>query len=877
MPNGTRRLARIAVTLTPFVTLVALLAAPAGGQSPDQLAPQGAAAVEVRHVLTFSENDLVFGRIQGYDTVQLPEGDSLRDYGRPALPTVTIRLALPDGMAATGVRMMGAAELRLPGEYAVLPAQPPQRISDANRPEFLEPDAATYSSVDAYPVTPAEVTYQADFAGQSFVALRVCPLRYVPAAGTLTLYTTIEIAVECVDGYECGDYLPARLSDAGYESCVRALAELVVNPERIAPRCADHPEPRSRSVEPGEYDYVIITQSSWVDDFQPLADWRTRSGTRATIVTLDWIYSSGGYSGSDVEKIRAFVEDARSSWGARLFLLGGDTNVVPYHTLHVLDDDIPNDTYYGDYDDDHYCEVHVGRASVRTSGAVATFVNKALDYELDPPRDGSLKTAGLLGFDLRENGSDEGEGCKQAIRSNYFPDGWTFSTEYDSEPGAHLTDTISILNQGCGLVNHIDHSSTYAMGAGYTNHDDMLSTSHMDNLVNGTHQSILYSIGCWANAYDHSACIAEHFVRNANGGGLAFVGNSRYGWYNPFSPDGVSLRYDRYFFRSLLERGHTTLGSCFSDHKNEAYQSDDHYRYIFTELTLLGDPGLLVWTDEPLDIQVSHPDSVTVNENTSFVVRVFAPGVGEMEDVTVCLWQEDGMYLVDDTNPFGRATFSFVPTTTGTLHVTTHSTNCMPYQGQVQITSAPDYTLVTDVVGSGEVVLDPPGGTYVSGSSVELTAVPESGWLFDNWEGDLDGSTNPDMILVDANLSVTAIFLVDCNDNSIPDEYDIAEGTSADCNSNAVPDECDIAAGSSEDANGNGIPDECESLSDPGDLDCDGDVDFDDIDPFVTALGGQGGYEAAYPDCNWLNADCDNDGDVDFDDIDPFVALLSGD
>jgi len=59
-----------------------------------------------------------------------------------------------------------------------------------------------------------------------------------------------------------------------------------------------------------------------------------------------------------------------------------------------------------------------------------------------------------------------------------------------------------------------------------------------------------------------------------------------------------------------------------------------------------------------------------------------------------------------------------------------------------------------------------------------------------------------------------------------------------------------------------------------GDLDCDGDVDFDDINPFVIALGGQTGYQAAYPDCHWLHADCDADGDVDFDDINAFVALL---
>ncbi len=61
----------------------------------------------------------------------------------------------------------------------------------------------------------------------------------------------------------------------------------------------------------------------------------------------------------------------------------------------------------------------------------------------------------------------------------------------------------------------------------------------------------------------------------------------------------------------------------------------------------------------------------------------------------------------------------------------------------------------------------------------------------------------------------------------------------------------------------------------PGDLDCDGDVDFDDINPFVLALSDPAAYQAQFPGCLWLNGDCDGDGDVDFDDINVFVALLA--
>ena len=60
-----------------------------------------------------------------------------------------------------------------------------------------------------------------------------------------------------------------------------------------------------------------------------------------------------------------------------------------------------------------------------------------------------------------------------------------------------------------------------------------------------------------------------------------------------------------------------------------------------------------------------------------------------------------------------------------------------------------------------------------------------------------------------------------------------------------------------------------------GDLNCDGVVGYGDINPLVVALRGRAFYEAAYPGCNWFNADCNGDGLVNYADINPFVALLA--
>jgi hypothetical protein len=63
-----------------------------------------------------------------------------------------------------------------------------------------------------------------------------------------------------------------------------------------------------------------------------------------------------------------------------------------------------------------------------------------------------------------------------------------------------------------------------------------------------------------------------------------------------------------------------------------------------------------------------------------------------------------------------------------------------------------------------------------------------------------------------------------------------------------------------------------------GDLNCDADVNFDDIDPFVLALTDPDEYNAQYGEtCDIKCADINADGIVDFDDIDPFVeCLISG-
>ena len=61
-----------------------------------------------------------------------------------------------------------------------------------------------------------------------------------------------------------------------------------------------------------------------------------------------------------------------------------------------------------------------------------------------------------------------------------------------------------------------------------------------------------------------------------------------------------------------------------------------------------------------------------------------------------------------------------------------------------------------------------------------------------------------------------------------------------------------------------------------GDMDGDGDIDFDDIDDFVLGLNEPAAYEDIYGVGPAVRGDTDGDGDQDFDDIQGFVDLLNG-
>lgn len=637
---------------------------------------------ELAVTIKFSVKDLTITEHEGFHLVQLTGCQNCEDAGFPWLPSRNAYVALPGGVTVDKVEVADLAWSEVPGNYDVLPTPMPQRVHDQEEP--LPPGAALNSTFKAlglvYPDNPVILTHQADLAGVQLAGVQIYPLRYLPYERKLLFHKSIEFTVHYHDGRES---VEAReiITDRGRFMLEQMLETMpILNPEAVQ---IPAPPPKTTggtaTLPPGYYEEVIITVGSYVSAFQPLADWKTKKGVPTNIVTLSWI--QGIYGGNENTHIRDFIKNAVSQWGTLWVLIGGDQDKVPcWETTYSSVDPspFPHDTYYGDYDGDKVYEVNVGRISAANSTQINSIVNKILNFEKNPALSGYHKKIGLFGFDL--DWRTFGENLLEYLSDNVIPGDWTRQKVYDSHGTNHETAVKNNINAGVILAAHIDHGDTSYIGTGITNHNWYITNSEAGSFTNSTKPNTMNSIACLAGRVT-AYCFAEAYTRNANGGGLAFIGNGGYGWYSPGSHyPNLSSLMQLEFFKSFFDYGVIQLGKTVAHYKNRNHPGQSNVmKYIWDEVTLFGEPETPVWTESPGSITVTHPSEIYTRP-ADFLVTV-ENGGSPVAGAVVCLKKEGDVYEVKSTDASGSCNIVIVPGSVGTLDVTATGQNLLPYEG----------------------------------------------------------------------------------------------------------------------------------------------------------------------------------------------------
>ncbi len=370
----------------------------------------------------------------------------------------------------------------------------------------------------------------------------------------------------------------------------------------------------------GPYEHVTITSSALSASFAPLKSFLLDYlSLHDTVITTEYIYANQG-GRDNPEKIRNFIKYAYQNWQTSYVLLGGDAEVVPLRKAYPgkvtgdppWNDTIPCDLYYsgldgswdgnsnnvfGEMDDsvDMAPEVYVGRAPVSNSSEAARFVSKTTTYG----QGGSQHRQKVLltGFDY--DTETYGEQTMDYYDDTYINSPFACRKVYDSYGGSHEDSVRYYLNQGYHYYIHGDHGGVNELCTGNRNHNWGLSNSDMSGLANGFDKLTVFTTSaCLVGAFDQNDCVMEAFMNAANGGAVATMTNSRYGWYSPrqnpqtsFSHTFVEEYVDRLFSHGT-DPGETKdflLGKA--DIIGQA-TTDTTYRWCMYDYNLFGEPAL---------------------------------------------------------------------------------------------------------------------------------------------------------------------------------------------------------------------------------------------------------------------------------------------
>ena len=535
---------------------------------------------------------------------------SYGDPGSPILPFKTTKILLPPEVMIDDIEVVPMERTPVFGRFIIEPGIEPIPVIQ-NKNIKLTQNNTIYSSSSIIPEKQFDLVSVQTLFGYKILILNLYPIQYIPSEGAISYYKSMNVVIKTSPlstSKVIGKQLPENTSlYRGLPQDREKIRKIVDNPEMTGAYTS------TINKLSNSFEYVVITNDTFLSAFQPLVSWKNERGITSTIVTVQQILNN--YTGYDTqEKIRNFIKYAYSNWGTQYVLLGGDVEIIPVRGLSAYDDnDIASDLYYaaldGNWDNngnhiygesgeyDLYAEVYVGRAPVSTTAEASVFVNKTITYERDKPTDYLNKVLMLAAkLDTQTDG-----GIVKDFISNMFSPYYEVTKLYERDFTASIESTTNQLNLGQHIVNNIGHANNHVIGLACSGYSQYYSESDVDALTNGPRYFLFYSIGCYANAFDDrdpygnyiGDAISEHFLNNPNGGAFAFIGNSRYGWYYPGYPgEGPSDLYDKEFFDVILNEDVYNIGRALQNSKEDlaGFANDEIMRWVYYELNLLGDP-----------------------------------------------------------------------------------------------------------------------------------------------------------------------------------------------------------------------------------------------------------------------------------------------
>lgn len=379
--------------------------------------------------------------------------------------------------------------------------------------------------------------------------------------------------------------------------------------QRLSPEAIEPDNPSSLRSPATGADYIIISHADFLQEMQPLADWRSSQGYRVQLVDVQDVYDEFNGGVFSAEAIKTFLEYAYTNWeppAPSYVLLAGDGNFdfknvygwnEPSYIPPYLDDVDPwvgetaSDNRYASVSgDDILPDLYIGRFPARTPAEAHNLVQKTLDYEQTPAQAGWTARQLFVADNPDAAGNFPLE--SEIIIQTYVPEHYLVERLYynssDYTPASARQAILQALNSGQLLVHYSGHGTTQQWAG-----EGLLRVADMPALANGSLLPLFLPMTCaegyfvWPSpAGGDLSGLGESLVRHGSGGAIASWSPAGYGL------SGGHALLDDSLFEHLFNQQHVQLGYLTSQAKFDLYAITSAYNDLIETYTLFGDPAL---------------------------------------------------------------------------------------------------------------------------------------------------------------------------------------------------------------------------------------------------------------------------------------------
>jgi len=594
--------------------------------------------------------------------IDVENGTPLLKKGIPDLPKLTASVIIPD-MAEMEAVVVSSEYIDFEDIY-VAP-------SKGNLKRTVDPSSVAFEYGRTYNenrFVPARLEYLRDpyivrdYRGQTIV---LQPFKYNAVTKTLRVYYNVTIELR-------------KVSNNGSNPLVRPQALTSVNRE------FDHIYARHfLNYETGRYTPVddhgkmlIISYGNFMEAMNPFIEWKRSTGMEVEMVNV----SSVGNAAA----IKTYVANYYTANTLTFLLLVGDAAQVPTSSTSYGQSDHNYGYVVGN---DHYPDLFVGRFSAENVAQVQTQVQRTIEYEKTPTAGEWYKTS--IGIASNQGPGDDNEYDYQHIRNmqNQLL-GYTYNASkelFDGSQGGNdapgnpsPSQVATDVNAGGSIILYTGHGSQTSWGSsGFAN-------SNVNQLTNVGKLPFVWSVACVNGDFVSGTCFAEAWLRASQGGqptgAIAFLGSTiNQSWDPPMEGQDEMVDILAESYPSNIKRtfGGLSMNGCMK--MNDTYGSGG---WEITDTWLcFGDPSVVVRTDTPADLLVSHNPTVFVG-GTSLTVT--CPANGAIAAATF-----NGEFIGKATVTGGTATINFEAlNNVGNIQLVVTGYNKIPYIADIEVIPA---------------------------------------------------------------------------------------------------------------------------------------------------------------------------------------------